>query len=1432
MKLPSCTKPQGFDSHTHSFRSKLVHKQVTCQYCQQPITQLGSSCRICKYICHPECQPRVALLCDNSYYQKTKNYDGVKTQQSLHSPFYLPSSHQVVGTLPKSHSLPFSKHFTYHTTYRVPDRSAGDILEMDIIYITERVIVMTFPLVGNEKIYRENLREVTQMLNIKHGDKYMVFNLSERRYDLTRLNKNVMDFGWPDRLAPPLERICSICKSMDSWLNSDPQHIVVLHSKGGKERVGIVTEAYRHYSSICASTDQALDRFAMKRYYDDKIGNLSQPSQKRYIKYFSGLLSGAIRINSSPLYLHHVVITGVPNYDGKGGCKAFLKVYQGMNQMYSTGIYNITSNMGRVFIPLEVPLQLRGDIMLKCYHKARSTTREVIFRCQFHTCAISDHVLTLAKEELDDASQDKRFPADGRVEIKFSSGSEHFQGNWSRNGYEMPHPIESSTDPVVRWDSYENFDAVPEDNPETLEDLDLSLSLSSKHNQGPVDGNLYATVAKRRPLMNGNMEDLYEDIHTTSMDSGISSAAPLITNGTPSSQSPVTQAEIHTHPSYSSEQSKLDEVLTGMLLDTRSLPDIKPTYATYTVTTKYTGPETDKPPALISPKLVRKQIKKTTIDLSDDDDTPYHASKDSKPFSYLVPSSPSAQRKNLPGTTSATLTSTQLKVTQIPRREERYVTSPPPTTRREERYVVSPTPTTPEPKYGSDDELIGDPENWLHRQQQKLRDRREARIHADRHHREQRLLQEFKTTRHHLMPPSLADSLDDETYLSDTLASLEAFSSRETSPGKGGLTTPLHINIYNGYSTSQSSSPYVATKKPPLSNGVQGRSAPASPLIPARTSSRDVRVRYNAWPAAAPQAQLQAQLQSQPQYRPVQRQRSDTSHDRERPFVTVKRAIEQARKNPDQSPSYQHSYAYSYGEALRSAPPLATSSPADRTHEKPSGLLTTATPKLAPAPGTTRLTELEMSLQAVNSPVLVTSTPKPQTEIHRHLSPKMKRKVVEYSTMTDSNTYWSQDESSGKEEDRPLTPGFPVQPRTPYFNRAPSPSHQTSGLPPKSPTTSRKDRSPSPATIYQIRTGIGAHIDAHPQSQTGQSSPSVYFGQSRRNSISSMSDSYEVITHAPTFIKDTSKYWYKPNISREDAINLLKDKPPGSFIVRDSNSFPGAYGLALKVAIPPPNVQNKSGDMSNELVRHFLIEPTHQGVRLKGCSNEPVFGSLSALVYQHSITPMALPCKLLLPDADLLDSLLSDVTGPSSAAQLLSQGAACNVLYLYSVDIELLTGPEAVRKATAKLLAERPLPKPTVVHFKVSSQGITMTDSTRKLFFRRHYPVNSISHCGLEPGDRRWTQYHEETGQAVSTHRVFGFISSKRTDPNDNLCHLFAELEPEQPAFAIVNFVTKVMMMVPQTPSTPRTPGSVHSVQSQRRMLTAMSPEDAQKCCD
>lgn len=42
--------------------------------------------------------------------------------------------------------------------------------------------------------------------------------------------------------------------------------------------------------------------------------------------------------------------------------------------------------------------------------------------------------------------------------------------------------------------------------------------------------------------------------------------------------------------------------------------------------------------------------------------------------------------------------------------------------------------------------------------------------------------------------------------------------------------------------------------------------------------------------------------------------------------------------------------------------------------------------------------------------------------------------------------------------------------------------------------------------------------------------------------------------------------------------------------------------------------------------------------------------------------------------------------------------------------------------------------------------------------------------------------------------RIFGFVARKSQSDTDNECHLFAEHDPEQPASAIVNFVSKVMI--------------------------------------
>jgi tensin len=103
---------------------------------------------------------------------------------------------------------------------------------------------------------------------------------------------------------------------------------------------------------------------------------------------------------------------------------------------------------------------------------------------------------------------------------------------------------------------------------------------------------------------------------------------------------------------------------------------------------------------------------------------------------------------------------------------------------------------------------------------------------------------------------------------------------------------------------------------------------------------------------------------------------------------------------------------------------------------------------------------------------------------------------------------------------------------------------------------------------------------------------------------------------------------------------------------------------------------------------------------------------------QHTLTPLALPTKLILPSNDLSagarDSIDSKTSTASQMQLLLSLGAACNVFYLFSLDTDSLTGPLAVKKTVGQMLSLRP--NPTLVHFKVSILFWTKFDGITDFF--------------------------------------------------------------------------------------------------------------------
>ncbi|XP_039673408.1 tensin-1 isoform X4 [Perca fluviatilis] len=1817
-KKESLKKPEELEAlHSHTFRVKTFKKAKHCSVCKLTISQDGLICRVCRIACHKKCEVKVSSSC-----VPATNYELAPSSD-------LPLKHvDTMGSTKSSKSM---------ESRRRPSRSASllqaleESYELDLVYITERIISVAFPSSVEEQSYAANLREVASMLRSKHGHNYLLFNLSEKRYDICQLNPKVLDFGWPDHHAPALDKICSICKAMDTWLSADSHNVVVIHNKGNRGRTGVVVAAYMHYSNISASADQALDRFAMKRFYEDKVLPVGQPSQKRYVEYFSGLLSGHIKINNKPLFLHHVIMHGIPNFESKGGCRPFLKIYQAMQPVYTSGIYNVQGDsQTSICITIEPGLLLKGDILLKCYHKRyRSPCRDVIFRVQFHTCAVHDLGIVFGKDELDETFKDERFPEYGKVEFIFSFGPEkiHGQGvDQLENGPSVS--VDYNTqDPLIRWDSYENFNQICEDGADEV-----------IHTEGPLDGSLYAKVRKKESVegtvtVNGLPPTAVEHAlpavdHALSVssDSGNSTASiktdrtdeaaaatlastvsqahlpvgeelPSVHHHAPAAQQPISpqekqeleqllsglegpmhrqgylsnptsavggmlhlvpaQVHVNGHNSIDRETDILDDELPtsqeGNSVDslgTFSSTDGRATPADlyYQPGSHVNGQEhvpylersvPEKPLEAIQPQV---GIANKPVTLTQSDSAPSSGDYIATQNGNLYRSqSFGAESNSMPQAPTRTTSSRdavqrglvwqQFGVTDEPVTDG-FTFSPPPS------VAAMPThhslPQFPHRHSASQQEIEQSIEtlNLLMLDLEPGRPLKPKSQSAPL--RENNVVVTTQPSFSQSQPrPSAQADVAIHTHFGGPMSSLASHSSpAQMSPGKPNTpeTAPVQgslsytsekagtgpssqasptiaghfqlkpINSYPPSTLSQSAevfepqrSPSAASASPQPRDSEQDEvfnveglvaqrvaeySARVHSVIPSMTSSQSEHRRSHSLSGV----QARAVSLDEPATLPRHRIASDGHYQngpeddpspdvplrspvrcvspefvnaiamnpggrpKERHMHSYREAFEEMDGGPisptpvvggevfPQTPAFPISPQTPYFNLCRSPPGLAKTplsalglkphNPADivlhQTGSAPrsyvesvamsaGGEQPTSTRSLSPPGETTgqqrspspsshtlnpplsssspiqisqgdrpvaessvstpsqpasdsgfrsQATESAYptrtpSYQALNTPTssyldsnsptssyLGTTTPtlsylgpntllggsvasdrspptsEPSQTTLRSGSPHEQHRTnilgAPYNPVIQQRPCANQDGSIVGHHTAPANgfdvgmvglSGSPILGRrlsqgaqsSPVLSRQPSLGQACQRSPVLSrqpslgqPMQSSPVLSRQPSLTHQGSPVLGRHpsvsqvsqrspsLDRHPM-HSGYTTPDERHGNLSRQSSSSgyqgpptpsfpispagyqdggltgMGVGFRQGSPAPgfqpqlpekrrmssgdrpngalsygtlngkimspmsgastpsyfhtlsdfsrfnmpdgspesrlnvKFVQDTSKFWYKPDISREQAIGLLREREPGAFVIRDSHSFKGAYGLAMKVASPPPSVhQSKKGDITNELVRHFLIESSPKGVKLKGCPNEPYFGCLSALVYQHAITPLALPCKLLIPTTDLIEEV-PEVAAPNPLAERLKQGAACNVLYINSVEMESLTGPQAVAKAISETLAASSPATATIVHFKVSSQGITLTDNQRKLFFRRHYPTNTVTFCDTDPQDRKWNK--PEGGTA----KLFGFVARKQGSTTDNVSHLFAEIDPEQPANAIVNFVSKMI---------------------------------------
>ncbi|XP_034736983.1 putative tyrosine-protein phosphatase auxilin isoform X8 [Etheostoma cragini] len=292
--------------------------------------------------------------------------------------------------------------------------------ELDIAYITSRIIVMTYPAESVQIGYQNHVEDIRSFLDSRHADHYTVFNLSQRNYRGAKFSNRVSECNWPSRQAPSLHNLFAVCKNMHNWLKQNPKNVCVITCSDGRALSGVLVCAMFCFCHLFNNPVPAMQLLSAKR-----PGSGLWPSHHRYIGYVCSMVSEKPSLpHSKPLMIKGLTITPVPCFNKqRNGCRPFCDVLIGETKIFTTSqeyerMREHRVQEGKIAFPLGVSVQ--GDVIVSVYHM-RSTiggrlqakvSNTQIFQIQFHTGFIAPGttMLKFNKPELDACDSPEKYP--------------------------------------------------------------------------------------------------------------------------------------------------------------------------------------------------------------------------------------------------------------------------------------------------------------------------------------------------------------------------------------------------------------------------------------------------------------------------------------------------------------------------------------------------------------------------------------------------------------------------------------------------------------------------------------------------------------------------------------------------------------------------------------------------------------------------------------------------------------------------------------------------------------------------------------------------------------------------------------------------------------------------------------------------------------